>query len=77
MMGLGLVDAPDTVGVVYPEMFKAAKEEMEKIDNIVKPKDVADAYWYLHNQSKGCWTFEFEVRPWKDKAWFNSTMANL
>lgn len=69
----GLVDAPDTVGKAFPEIFEKAKAAAEKNENIVRPKDVAEAYWYLHSQNKGCWTFEFEVRPWLDKAWFNSS----
>eukprot|EP00510_Aplanochytrium_minuta_P005276 CAMPEP_0184007352 /NCGR_PEP_ID=MMETSP0954-20121128/1274_1 /TAXON_ID=627963 /ORGANISM="Aplanochytrium sp, Strain PBS07" /LENGTH=253 /DNA_ID=CAMNT_0026286149 /DNA_START=186 /DNA_END=944 /DNA_ORIENTATION=+ len=65
----GLVDAPDTVGKFFPEMFEKAKSENEAIENIVKPVDVAETYWHIHSQSRGCWTFELDLRPWKDTAW--------
>jgi NAD(P)-dependent dehydrogenase (short-subunit alcohol dehydrogenase family) len=69
----GLIDAPDTVGKFFPEMFEKKKAENEPISNIVKPEDVAEHYWHLHSQPRGCWTFETDVRPWKDTAWFNTS----
>eukprot|EP00511_Aplanochytrium_stocchinoi_P013673 CAMPEP_0204885226 /NCGR_PEP_ID=MMETSP1349-20130617/12091_1 /ASSEMBLY_ACC=CAM_ASM_000710 /TAXON_ID=215587 /ORGANISM="Aplanochytrium stocchinoi, Strain GSBS06" /LENGTH=248 /DNA_ID=CAMNT_0052046569 /DNA_START=59 /DNA_END=802 /DNA_ORIENTATION=+ len=61
----GIVDAPDTLGKFFPELFEKAKAKNETIENIVKPQDVAETYWHLHSQSKGCWTFEMDLRPWK------------
>eukprot|EP00127_Corallochytrium_limacisporum_P005173 Clim_evm13s200 gene=Clim_evmTU13s200 len=33
---------------------------------VVKPDSVAEMYWYLHNQSNDCWTFEIDLRPYKE-----------
>ena len=67
-----MVDAPDTVGKFFPEMFQKAKAKAEPIQNIVKPYLLAETYWHLHSQPRGCWSFETDVRPWQDTAWFNS-----
>lgn len=68
----GLVDAPDTIGRMMPEVFKQMKAELEPRDGIVKPDDVAEHYWHMHSQPRNCWTFETDLRPWQDRAWFNS-----
>ena len=33
-------------------------------EGIVDPSHIADLYWHLHNQPRGAWTHETEVRPW-------------
>jgi hypothetical protein len=35
-------------------------------DTLMEPKSVADAYWYLHSQTRDAWTFELDVRPYKE-----------
>ncbi|HXL98428.1 MAG TPA: SDR family NAD(P)-dependent oxidoreductase, partial [Rhizomicrobium sp.] len=35
-------------------------------DTLMEPKSVADAYWYLHAQTRDAWTFELDVRPYKE-----------
>jgi NAD(P)-dependent dehydrogenase (short-subunit alcohol dehydrogenase family) len=35
-------------------------------DTLMEPKSVADAYWYLHSQARDAWTFELDVRPYKE-----------
>src|ERR1700742_5151215 len=32
-------------------------------DQLMAPASIADAYWYLHSQSRDAWTFELDVRP--------------
>src|ERR1700742_2959690 len=32
-------------------------------DQLMEPESIADAYWYLHSQSRDAWTFELDVRP--------------
>jgi hypothetical protein len=31
------------------------------------PAAVADAYWQLYQQPKSAWTFEMEIRPFKER----------
>lgn len=35
-------------------------------DGILKPDQIAEAYWFLHNQHRSAWTFELDVRPWME-----------
>jgi hypothetical protein len=32
----------------------------------MNPESIADAYWYLHSQTRDAWTFELDVRPYKE-----------
>jgi NAD(P)-dependent dehydrogenase (short-subunit alcohol dehydrogenase family) len=36
-------------------------------DGILSPDHIADAYWYLHTQPRDAWTFEIDLRPWKER----------
>lgn len=33
-------------------------------NRFLKPEDIADTYWSLHQQPKSAWTHELELRPW-------------
>ncbi len=33
-------------------------------DRFLKPEDIAETYWSLHQQQKSAWTHELELRPW-------------
>ncbi|HEX4533518.1 MAG TPA: SDR family oxidoreductase [Rhizomicrobium sp.] len=35
-------------------------------DTLMDPQSVADAYWYLHSQPRDGWTFELDLRPYKE-----------
>ncbi|MBY9068017.1 SDR family NAD(P)-dependent oxidoreductase [Hyphomonas sp. WL0036] len=35
-------------------------------DTLMEPASIADAYWYLHQQSRDAWTFEMDLRPYKE-----------
>jgi len=37
-----------------------------KPDQLMNPESIADAYWYLHSQSRDAWTFELDVRPYAE-----------
>jgi hypothetical protein len=32
----------------------------------MRPQSIADAYWYLHQQSRDAWTFETDLRPFAE-----------
>ena len=33
-------------------------------DGLLEPEDIAETYWFIHNQKRSAWTFEIDVRPW-------------
>jgi NAD(P)-dependent dehydrogenase (short-subunit alcohol dehydrogenase family) len=33
-------------------------------DGLLKPDDIAETYWTLHQQPRSAWTFEIDLRPW-------------
>ncbi|HEY0105124.1 MAG TPA: SDR family oxidoreductase [Rhizomicrobium sp.] len=35
-------------------------------DQLMDPESIANAYWYLHTQSRDAWTFELDVRPYRE-----------
>ena len=35
-------------------------------DTLMDPSSIADAYWYLHQQKRDAWTFEMDLRPYKE-----------
>ena len=35
-------------------------------DTILKPDEIARNYVWLHNQQRSAWTFELDLRPWKE-----------
>ena len=35
-------------------------------DAILAPDDIAEAYWQLHRQKRSAWTFEMDLRPWRE-----------
>lgn len=46
--------------------FPAKYAEKDQ-DGILSPEHIADAYWYLHTQSRDAWTFELDLRPWLER----------
>ena len=46
----------------------------ERVANaeVLEPRDIADTYWHVHNQPRGVWTQELDLRPWKVKAWYST-----
>ena len=46
----------------FPEMY-ARKEQ----DGILNPEHIADNYWFLHAQPRDAWTFELDLRPWRER----------
>jgi len=68
----GMVDSPETIGKMFPEMYKHLKDDMIPNDAVILPEHVANTYWFLHNQPKHAWTFEMDIRPWNETPWFNS-----
>lgn len=42
-------------------------EALLDADAILKPDEIARNYVWLHKQQRSAWTFELDLRPWKEK----------
>lgn len=49
-------------GIVDVEPLKDKRDQFEA-GRLMNPDDIADAYWFLFNQSLSCVTFELDMRP--------------
>ena len=69
----GMVDAPDTLGkMLGPEKFQELRETrgMEH-DGLLLPAKIADTYYHIAQQHRSAWTYEIDLRPFSDLAWWN------
>ncbi|MGH7863914.1 MAG: SDR family NAD(P)-dependent oxidoreductase [Candidatus Binataceae bacterium] len=53
----GAIDMP-----FIRERFPQIKDE-----DMLKPSAIADAYWFMAHQDESAWTFEVDVRPFREK----------
>jgi len=67
----GVVASPETVGKLMPELYQRLVAE-QSADAIILPKHVADTYYFIATQPRSNWTFEMDIRTWKETPWFNS-----
>ena len=69
----GSVDAPDTLGkMLGPERFEQLRRTRgDEHDGLLLPAEIADTYFHLAQQHRSAWTFEMDLRTYKDKAWWN------
>lgn len=44
----------------FPDRYTAGP------DAILDPDHIAETYWQLHRQPRSAWTFEMDLRPWKE-----------
>ena len=44
----------------FPDRYDAGP------DAILNPDHIAETYWQLHRQPRSAWTFEMDLRPWKE-----------
>jgi hypothetical protein len=51
------------------ERVKASGRDPDQLppDTLMEPDSIADAYWYLHSQSRDGWTHELDIRPYAEK----------
>ena len=66
----GPVDAPDTLGKMLGDRFAAFKDN-KGTDGVIDPTAVAETYWHIAHQPRSAWTFETDIRPWRDTPWWN------
>ena len=55
-------------GAIDTEWIKANLPERYNAgpDAILNPDHIAETYWQLHRQPRSAWTFEMDLRPWKE-----------
>lgn len=56
----GMIDG-DQVRTRMPDVGQRMGE-----DGMLSPDAIADAYWHLHSQHRSAWTFELDLRPFKE-----------
>jgi NAD(P)-dependent dehydrogenase (short-subunit alcohol dehydrogenase family) len=51
------------------ERIKAGGRNPDELpkDTLMEPDSIADAYWYVHSQSRDGWTHELDIRPYAEK----------
>jgi NAD(P)-dependent dehydrogenase (short-subunit alcohol dehydrogenase family) len=57
----GMIDSPRV-----RERFAERIEGLPP-DGMLKPDDIAEVYWHLHQQPRSSWSFEVDLRPWAEK----------
>ena len=53
----GVIDG-DQVNTRLPQIKQKLGAE-----GMLKPDDIAEAYWMLHSQPRSAWTLELDLRP--------------
>jgi len=57
-------------GVIDGEMVRSRfGEYLEKLgpDALLKPDEMADSFWFLHQQPRSAWTHELDLRPFTEQ----------
>jgi len=57
----GMIDSPRV-----RERFAGRITELPP-EGMLRPADIAEVYWQLHQQPRSAWSFEVDVRPWAEK----------
>ena len=58
--------AGDGVGSAIARAIAPDIQTLLDEDAILKPDEIARNYVWLHNQQRSAWTFELDLRPWKE-----------
>jgi NAD(P)-dependent dehydrogenase (short-subunit alcohol dehydrogenase family) len=64
-----VIDAGVDTAFVRDRIRAAGGEEALRAlepDRLMNPDSIAEAYWYVHSQRRDAWTFELDVRPYKE-----------
>ena len=57
----GMIDSPRV-----RERFAERIAELPP-DGMLKPAEIAEVYWQLHQQPRSSWSFEVDLRPWAER----------
>lgn len=62
-----IIDAGVDTAFVRARMKQAGKDpDTLEPDTLMNPDSVAEAYWMLHQQNRDAWSFEMDLRPYKE-----------
>lgn len=62
-----VIDAGVDTAFVRERMAQAGRDpDRLEPDSLMNPASVAEAYWTLHHQSRDGWSFEMDLRPYKE-----------
>ena len=63
-----IIDAGVDTEWVRGMVEKSTGKSVEELppDTLMNPDSVGEAYWMLHNQSRDAWTFELDLRPFRE-----------
>jgi NAD(P)-dependent dehydrogenase (short-subunit alcohol dehydrogenase family) len=56
----GAIDT-EFIRTLFPERYK-----LKEVDGILNPDHIAENYWHLHTQPRTAWTFEMDLRPYRE-----------
>jgi NAD(P)-dependent dehydrogenase (short-subunit alcohol dehydrogenase family) len=56
----------DTAWVRQRMQAAGSTEKLGAPDALMQPESIANAYWYLHQQTRDAWTFETDLRPFAE-----------
>ena len=63
-----VIDAGVDTAFVRQRIAEAEGEAaLDDPDRLMPPEAIAEAYWALYNQPRSAWTFEQEIRPFKER----------
>jgi len=57
-------------GVIDGELVNSRMPQIKQnlgAEGMLSPDAIADAYWTLHRQQRSAWTFELDLRPYKEQ----------
>ncbi|HSG91906.1 MAG TPA: SDR family oxidoreductase [Pseudomonadales bacterium] len=62
-----VIDAGVDTEWVRERMREAGRDpDALAADTLMNPASVGETYWQLHHQSRDCWTFEMDLRPYAE-----------
>jgi NAD(P)-dependent dehydrogenase (short-subunit alcohol dehydrogenase family) len=64
-VGHVVVDGPIDMPWIRENFAELVAERPE--DGLLRPDDIAESYWALHQQPRSAWTHEIDLRPWVEK----------
>ena len=56
----GMIDG-DRLNQRFPEL-----QQQKGVDGMLNIEAIADAYWWLHSQSRSAWSLELDLRPFNE-----------
>jgi NAD(P)-dependent dehydrogenase (short-subunit alcohol dehydrogenase family) len=64
-----IIDAGVDTAFVRDRIAAADPQALDRLapDALMTPASIAEAYWMLHGQTRDAWTFELDLRPYRER----------